>query len=104
MQGLAVLLKRNRVLTYLNLFCNWLYDEDACILADGLEGCTTLTFLDLYYNQIGDVGAAALARALPSMTGLTFLQLEYNEVGCEGKALLLAAAGPNLERVTCERI
>ena len=61
-QGAAIgaMLKANKTLTYLNLNCNQLHDEDALLVLEGIDANTTLMYFSAYNN--GAVAAATRKR------------------------------------------
>ncbi len=61
---LALTLKRNLSLTYLDLYYCGLQDDGVCHLAEGLHGHPSLQTLILRYNPFGERGGMAIAGAL----------------------------------------
>ena len=78
--ALAALLRRDSLLTYLNLEENELGDEGAAAVADALRCHQAVFRLDLGYNKVSGRGVKALATLLLESASLLCLDLSGNNL------------------------
>ena len=91
--GVRAFLSKNRTLRVLNLEGNFIHDEGAESLANGIRtnDSTVLERLYLGWNGIGDGGTIALAKMLEENTSMRVLGLGENEINNAGARALLTA-------------
>lgn len=88
-------LRKNLLVTYINLQNTNIGDEGAQVIAQTLKINTTLERLDLTNNEIGPKGASAISNALEINIALTHLSLAQNKLGAEGLKLMALAFDDN---------
>jgi Ran GTPase-activating protein (RanGAP) involved in mRNA processing and transport len=88
-------LKKNNVLTSVNLAENRLAHAGARVLAEVLQDHPTLTEVDISNNRIREDGIRGFADALLTNTTLLSIQFNGNDLGTEGAQALATALKAN---------
>lgn len=90
MKGLAVVLRRDPVITDLTLFSAHLCDDAVIALCKGIGSMEALAHLDLSHNAITDKSCAAIGKAVEQSKSLKKLNLRANRIGNEGAQSLVS--------------